>query len=237
MSPWGAATVAIAAGGEFWVLVELIVPDHIVEGATVDFIKCRAHRIVCCIASTSASCLKALGITAGHSKLLTERCPGRLHLPTKQACSGSARSALWEGRRIKLECKPPIDRMPFGNEGPQRFSSAAACRSRYWSTGLNLYIPSPYKPRLPIRRLDMVVPVGRSRVEQPQLNPGIERFNRVILCRRIRSQVYITCHDRRLTSSNNTEQTQNKRTKRSLHGRSPKKALSAWPEKYRANVA
>src|SRR5208282_197291 len=70
MSPWGAATVATAAGGEFWVLVELIVPQHIVEGATIDFIKCRAHRIFCGIASTSASCLKTLGITAGHSKLL-----------------------------------------------------------------------------------------------------------------------------------------------------------------------
>src|SRR6266568_6045204 len=166
MSPWGAATVAIAAGGEFWVLVELIVPDHIVEGATIDFIKCRTHRIIRCIASTSASCLKALGITAGHSKLLTERGPGRLHLPTEQACSGSARSALWEGRRIKLECKPPIDRMPLGNERTRRLSCGAARRRRRGSISLNLYIPSPYKPRLPIRRLDMVVPAGRSRVKQ-----------------------------------------------------------------------
>jgi hypothetical protein len=76
MSPRGAATVAIAAGGKFWVLVELIVPDHIVERATVDFIKCRTQRIVCGIASASTSRLKTLGITASYNKLLAERCPG-----------------------------------------------------------------------------------------------------------------------------------------------------------------
>src|SRR6266849_1238124 len=113
MSPWSAAAVVTAAGGEFWVLVELIVPNYVAKGASIDFIKRRTHRVLCCIASASASCLKTFGITAGHSKLLTERCPGRLHLPTEQTCSGSTRSALWEGRRIKLECKPPIDRMPF----------------------------------------------------------------------------------------------------------------------------
>src|SRR5258708_7504373 len=228
MSPWGAATVATAAGGESWVLVELIAPNYVAKGAAIDFIKGRTHRVLCCIASASASCLKTFGITAGHSKLLTEGCPGRLHLPTEQTCSGSTCSALWEGRRIELEYKPPIDRMPFGNKGPRSFSSAH--RSRYRSTSGNLYIPSPYKPRLPIRHLHMVVPVSRSRVKQGQLSPGRECFNRIVACRSVRSQIYVACHHGRLCSSNCAEQRQNQRTKQSLHGHSPKKGWSRVDE-------
>src|ERR1700687_2131609 len=146
MSPWGATTVAIAAGWDLGVLVELIVPHHIVEGAIVDFIKCRTHRIVGCIASASASRLKRLGITAGPCELLAEGCPGRLHLPTEHACSGSAGGAPWKRGRIELEYEPPIDGVPFGNEGPTRLSSATTHWSRCRSTSLNLHIPSPYNP-------------------------------------------------------------------------------------------
>lgn len=67
--------VAIHPGLELSILVELIVPNYVVEGPDIDFAKCRAHWVIHRVAHTSASGLETLCLTASHRKLLAKGSP------------------------------------------------------------------------------------------------------------------------------------------------------------------
>lgn len=85
MPPWRSATIATATGGNLGILVELIIPYHVIEKAVVDLIKGGPYRIVRGVADASAPRLKPFRLAASLGILLTERGPGRLYLSTEQA--------------------------------------------------------------------------------------------------------------------------------------------------------
>src|SRR2546425_9901767 len=117
MSPRRAA--AFRASRDFRVVIELIIPDEIVEPVLVDLIERRPYRIRRRLTSAAAALLQGWLLGACIDELLTKASRVGLDLAAKGA---RARIAATAGKRcrIELEDEPPVHRLPLGQERARR---------------------------------------------------------------------------------------------------------------------
>src|SRR5260370_13681484 len=113
-------TTFLGASRDFRIVVKLIIPDHVVEGAVVHLVERGSDGVCRCIACTIASLFKGRILTASKNELLAERLVV-LHFAAKQACSLCYSATARKGSGIELKNKPPVDWMSFCQ---QRLGSA-----------------------------------------------------------------------------------------------------------------
>src|ERR1019366_8575902 len=107
MTP-GCAT-AFGATGNRWVVIKLIVPDHVKERPVIYFVEGRSERVRGRISDTITALLKYIVFAARIDELLTEGVI-TLRVSPKGAGSTGGRTP-WKSGSVELKDKPPIDWM------------------------------------------------------------------------------------------------------------------------------
>src|SRR6266404_1958865 len=123
MPPRSAATGR--ASLDLRIVIELIVPDHIIERVVVYLVEGRSDRITSGVTQAIISLLQGVSFAARIDELLAV-CSIVLHLTAEWTSSGRCAAAFRETCRIKFEHKPPAHRMSGGEQRHR-------C-TRYWRT-------------------------------------------------------------------------------------------------------
>ena len=112
--PPGTATFLLAPL-DYWIIIELVVPDHIVERIIVDFVEGCTNRVRRRVARATVSLLQRRDFAACKDKLLAETA---LFFVVLWRAAERARpcrpSAFREGRGVEFENKPPVNLFPTG---------------------------------------------------------------------------------------------------------------------------
>src|SRR5215831_10646215 len=115
MRPGGCAKRATAR--DIGVVVELVIPDHVVEGRVVDLLKGRSHRVLRAVPEAVRSFPESL--PASRIEVLLAKLGILLHVPAEDAVARSATPATGKRLGIELEDKPPFNgRLPLLEHGP-----------------------------------------------------------------------------------------------------------------------
>ena len=109
-------TTFLVATVDRGIVIELIVPDHIVKRAVVDLVESGADRIGVSVAGADASLLQRRLVTRSIDKLLTEK------LIVLNVAAEGAHALAWPGAArersgVEFEDEPPGDGMSFIYEG------------------------------------------------------------------------------------------------------------------------
>src|SRR5262252_1626354 len=108
MRPWRLAEGLVLAGREIWIVVELIVPEHVIVSAVVDLIEGCADRIFRGVADADISRPQGRMAFVRKHELLAEIFRIGLRRAAKQARSCCA-PALRKRFGAQFEREPPVD--------------------------------------------------------------------------------------------------------------------------------
>src|SRR5262245_55292819 len=127
MSPWRAAL--LGAAGNFRIVVELVVPDHVVERAVVDLVERRADRVRDGVAGAPGPRLQGLVGAAGEGELLAPLLVA-LHAAAEDAGLLGVGTAMRKRLGVELEHEPPVGRLARVEIGCRRLGGGATCEQR-----------------------------------------------------------------------------------------------------------
>src|SRR6266498_4191479 len=151
------------------IVIELIVPDYVVEGVVIYLVEGRSDRIIRGVAQAMIPLLQRVSFAARIDELLAV-CSIVLHLTAEWTSSGCCAAAFRETCRIELENKPPVHRVTCSKKGNRRTRGDRA-RGTCWgrsSRGLprcgrpalpcrDSHLPAPSEPDLPVPSFDLLV--------------------------------------------------------------------------------